>query len=389
MVSYQKSEVCMRKKSGCVAVLASLAIVLASCQSTVTVKHLMPATVNMGSYRTIAVASTDLSASTLSFYPTWSISFDDFGYHFSSGYERNSATRAAVIATDSFTKTMQESGFFTVLPPSETDKYLALGDDGLALLKQKGVKAIVTSSISYLDLDEEPYSEDIVEYRTNPTTKTTSKCVVGRKYYISQKVTVSFTYLVRDIESGTILASDTFTGKRSRETEVARRVFKGNSFVDEKLYSFAYAPSVTDMISSILDGFQEKIARKLMPSWQYSSVALMDNKPKNANVKDAYRLADSGKIEEAYSVFVAEWENSGHVPSGYNAALMLEAMGNLSDAVTLMHQVANESGDGKAYTALSRMLSAQKEQEEAQNQIQGTSPDGESGVTTTQIITGN
>ncbi|MFA7168647.1 MAG: hypothetical protein WC096_07075, partial [Sphaerochaetaceae bacterium] len=63
--------------------------------------------------------------------------------------------------------------------------------------------------------------------------------------------------------------------------------------------------------------------------------------------------------------------------------------GNLSDAVTLMHQVANESGEGKAYTALSRMLSAQKEQEEAQNQIQGTSPDGESGVTTTQIITGN
>ncbi|MCH3907563.1 MAG: hypothetical protein LKE39_02400 [Sphaerochaeta sp.] len=367
----------------------ALVVMLASCQSTVTVRHLVPAGVNMGSYRTIAVASTSLSAPALNYYPTWSINFDDFGYRLSTGYERNAAKNAAELATKTFTSTLQSSGFFTVLPPEQTDKYLALGDDGVALLKQKGVKAIVTSSISYLDLDERPFTEDIVENQLDPTTKKNKQVVTGKKYYVSQRVTLTFSYLVRDIESGTILASNSFTDRRSRDTEIARRVYRGSSFVDERRYAFAYAPSVTSMISSILDAFQNKIAQQLMPTWKYTTLALMPNKPKEANVQDAYRMADAGQVEQAYALFRAQWDATGHLPSGYNAALMQEAMGNLSDALTLMNQVASRTGDVKASAAVHRMLAAQKAQQEAHNQINGTTSVGESKVTTTQIITGS
>jgi len=379
----------MKTRNCIVGFLLGAVVFLASCQSTVTVRHLVPAAVNMGSYRNIAVASTTLNTATLGFYPTWNISFDDFGYRFSTGYERDSARRAAEIATDAFTKTLQSSGFFTVFPPSETDNYLGIGADGVQLLKQKGVKAIVRSSISYLDLDEHPYSEDIVEYKTDPKTNSSRKYVTGRKYFISQEVTLSFTYLVKDIESGTILTSGTLTGKRSKDTEVARRVYQGNTFNDQRVYSYTYAPSVTGMITSILNEFQDKIARQLMPTWQYSTLTLMGNKPKENAVKDAYRLADNGDIEQAYAIFAAQWQATGHVPSGYNAALMLEASGNLSGAISLMNQVVSSSGNGDAYGALNRMMEAQKSQQEAQNQIDGTSTKGESGVVTTQVVTGN
>ena len=68
---------------------------------------------------------------------------------------------------------------------------------------------------------------------------------------------------------------------------------------------------------------------------------------------------------------------------------MLEASGNLSGAISLMNQVVSSSGNGDAYGALNRMMEAQKSQQEAQNQIDGTSTKGESGVVTTQVVTGN
>jgi hypothetical protein len=107
-----------------------------------------------------------------------------------------------------------------------------------------------------------------------------------------------------------------------------------------------------------------------------------------ATVADAYKLADQGSVEAAYQVFISEWNNSRHVPSGYNAALMLEAEGKLDDAVTLMNEVATSSGNGQAYSALSRMQSAQKNYSDAMNQMSGTSPSGESGTSKTQIVTG-
>jgi hypothetical protein len=378
----------MRSRKTVLLVCLIALIVLTGCQSTVTVKHLHPAEVNLGNYRTLAIASTGVGTMGRA-YGFSNVRFDDFGLWLSSGYQSGTASSAAQYASSMLTGALQASDFFTVYPPENTDNYLGLGMDGYKMLQNKGVTAVVTSSISYFDLDENTYTEDVTEYRTDKTTGKSVKYVTGKKYYLEQTVTLTLTYAVKDLQSGTILTSDSLTGKRSRDTLIAQRKYAGSAdFDDERYYSYSYAPSVNDMVQTIINSFRTPIQRKLTPTWRTEEIALMSNKPKVATVADAYKLADQGSVEAAYQVFISEWNNSRHVPSGYNAALMLEAEGKLDDAVTLMNEVATSSGNGQAYSALSRMQSAQKNYSDAMNQMSGTSPSGESGTSKTQIVTG-
>ncbi|MFA6844815.1 MAG: hypothetical protein WCR02_03725 [Sphaerochaetaceae bacterium] len=380
----------MKKRLFAVSLLATIGLLFISCQSTVVVRHLEPALVDLSDYRTLAIASTTVNANGIGNYSPWINGFDDFGYRFSTGYERDTAEIAAKTASATLTQTLQNSGFFTVLPPSDTDNYLGIGLDGLTLLINKGVKAIVNSSISYMDLDEHSYTEDITEYKTDPVTHKSIKTVVGRKRYISQTVTLTLTYVIKDIRTGSVLTSNSYTGKKSRDTLVDTRMYTGatsSNFVEDRIYSYTYAPSVTDMTKAIITSFQSDIAHQLSPTWKVQTIALMDNKPKDANVEGAYKLADQGSVEAAYRLFSSNWQATGHVPSGFNAALMLEAMGKLDDAVSLMNKVSLVTYEPRVFSELSRMLNAQKQQAAAENQITGTSPAGEAGMTTTQIIT--
>ena len=75
----------------------------------------------------------------------------------------------------------------------------------------------------------------------------------------------------------------------------------------------------------------------------------------------------------ALSIFLSQWEESGHVPSGYNAAVLTAAEGRFDDAIDLLSSVmeADESGDARElYRA---MMAVRASDEQAEMQISGES----------------
>jgi tetratricopeptide (TPR) repeat protein len=137
----------------------------------------------------------------------------------------------------------------------------------------------------------------------------------------------------------------------------------------------------------MLKSFQHEIQTILAPTWETTSLALMPNKPKNNLAKTGYKLAEDGSLRPAYSLFLDVWRQDMHVPSGYNAALILESLGDLSGAIDLMEDVCDYSRNSACYEQIGRMKEALTKQGQAEKQISGEESAGDQMVTKTQLIT--
>ena len=377
-------------------------LLFSSCTTTVQVRHLVPSEVDLSNYRTIAVASTDAYR-----FPfgrpvsPWIRGLNETSFSLTSGYANDLSKQVANLSSLYLTQTLMDTGYFTILGPELSDAYLTIsagGDDALSLLKAKGVQAILRSSITYMGCDESIYGRDRKTWvtesldPTKPTVMTSYEKVTGKDYYLLQKATVTFTYTLLDIQTGKIVTTKSFTDQRERETFLGRRVYEdkdktGSNYSDERMYSSGFAPSFLPLFEKMLGGFQNEVSHQLAPSWQTSTVSLMSNKPKIEAMKEAYKLAESGSLQQAYALFLGEWNQSRHVPSGYNAGLLLEALGELGSAVDLMNEVYNYSGDGKAYAQFLRMQEAFSNQTKAEKQLSGDTSSGDGYIVTTGFYT--
>lgn len=382
-----------------VLIVALTVIVLTSCATTITVRHLVPGEVDLGSSRTIAIAST--AAYKFPFgrpLSPWINGLSETDFTLSSGYDGNLPASVALTAGKMLLDAAQSTGYFTILNPEVTDAYLTLskvGENASALLKTKGVQALLSSNITYMDVEEEVVGRDIKTYVTedvDPTPAVSMKSyekVTSREYHLVQKATLTLTYTLYDLVNDRILLTRTFTGKQDQETKIGIRTYDAGAsggYRDERRYSSGYAPSFRPLFEKILRSFSSTIAKQLAPSYQTKRLTLMGNKPKLDAAKSAYTLAQRGAYAQAYAQFLSLYELSGHVASGYNAALMLEALGRLAEAVDLMNDVYNRSGSPQAYAALVRMQEVKSQSDKAQRQISGESaPDGQ-GVMMLQYV---
>jgi hypothetical protein len=370
---------------------------LSSCVTTVSVKHLVPSEVDLTAYRTIAVASTEpFGFATGNRTAYWVGGSGGGRFVLSTGYSDGLGDSAADIATRYLTDTLANTDYFTIIGPETTDAYLTVGkagEDAAGMLKARGAKALLTSAVTYMDLDETIYSEDVSEWVKQPdpeddTATVTREKLVERKYFLKQTGTITFTFSLLDLESRQVIVSRSFTAKDSAKTYLGSRLFANETGLvsDRIAYSLGYAPTLLPLFDRMLASFQQEIGTMLAPSWETTSLRLMPNKPKNGQAKEAYKLVESGSIGPAYRLFEDVWESTGHIPSGYNAALLLEAQGDLHGALELMATVCDAGGDSDCYVQLDRMEEALALQKEARQQISGKDEDNDSIVTTTQTI---
>ncbi len=355
---------------------------LASCASTVQVKGLVPAEIDLGKYRNLAVASTkSFSFNSYSRPSAWVRSMGAGNISVASGIPRNLEAQVASYATDRLVNTLQQTGFFRLIQPEVTDAYIAgasVGLDSFSLLRQSGATALLNSSINYMDCDEYVYSKLRTKWVTVDESGNTvpgHEVVVGTDYYLVQTATVTFSYSIIDLSTGSILAARSFSDKVNREVELGR-------------YD-SFAPSVVPLYTKMIDAFQGGLRKQLAPSWVTKTIYLMDNKPKNEAAKAAYKQVDKGNIQIAYALFLDQWTEARHVPSGYNAALMLEAVGDLNGAIGLLQQVYDYSHNVQCYESLLRMQQALVEQTKAEEQLTGGTSSGDGEVSVTQVVTGN
>lgn len=372
-----------------------------SCATSIRVRHLEPAEVDVSAFRNIAIASTERFDFPFRMpLSSWVKGSADSFFSLTSGFDSSLSAKTAEASGRYLVNAMQNSGYFTVMGPEVTDAYLTIGKNGenaYAMLKAKGVQALVRSSVSYMNCEEQIYSRDVKEWVTEnlgdpdkpPIPDVSYEKVTGRAFYLEQQATVTFTYTFVDIQSNRIIATRSFTMQEESETYLGKTIFAKDSSTtdrDERGYTSGFAPSFFPLFDKMVKKIPSQIVRQLSPTWIESRVSLMANKPK-ADIGDAYKLAERGALQQAYDIFIQSWNRNSHVPSGYNAALLLEGLGRHSEALDLMNQVYNRSGDSRSYTQLLRLKDVSSQQDEAMKQIDGSSVSGEGSVVKKQIVT--
>ncbi len=381
-------------------------LVFTSCATSIRVRHLVPSEIDVSNHRNIAIASTEMYAFPRGgILPPWIKGSSDTSFTLSSGFESNINAKIAEASTTYLVNALANTDYFTIIPPETTDAYLTLGKNGAnayAMLIEQGVQALLKSSVTYMNSEEQIIGRDIKEWVTeNPdpdpadtpaqaAAKVISyEKVIGRSFYLEQKATLTFTYTLIDLQANRILATDSFTSQQTKETCLGKTLFGtgGNSRdTNERCYSSGFAPSFFPLFDKIVRDIPSQIAKQLAPSWAESRVSLMANKPK-VNVEVAYKMAEQGNLRGAYEIFFQAWNQRSHLPSGYNAALLLEGLGQYSEALALMNQVYNRTGNSKSYNQLIRLKTVSSQQDEAMKQIDGTTGILDGHVVKTQILT--
>ena len=398
----------MKRMKWAIALLVTL-MVATSCATTVQVRHLVPAEVDLDGRREIAIASATIPTSVRR--PSlWIDGLQETGFSLYSGWDGEIVAKVGTQATGTITTALAQTGYFSLLDAGQTDGYMAqicIGDDGCAHLKGRGITALMVLDIPYLDASEQVVGRDVYEQVTKdievanplfdpneiPPKPATIKVshtfneVIAREYFLIQRATLTLTYSLYDTSEGRVIASRTFTDSVEKETKIGTRIYGEDlkTYRDERSYFSTLAPSFSPIFSTIIDSVAAKIAAQLAPAWKSSHVALMDVKPKSALSKEAEKAVRNGEYLQAYHRYMELWQQHS-MAAGYNAALLLEGMGKLDEALALMDTVYHQSGSQRAYTALHRIQEAKSLHDKAQRQISGEQVDDGQSLTLTQYM---
>lgn len=331
-------------------------LLLVSCASTLEVSHLTPSKVDLSGRREIVVVPT--SVGTVGRGGDF-VLFDDGGWGVSPGFSLD-AKALAEHTRQSLEATLSDGGYFRV------------GSEG---------GTVVETRLNSIDVLEEPSVEERDEWQNRVVdgVKQRVRVVTGRDYYLRQTVEVSLTYLVKDAESGIVLAGRTMKPRRWRRIQVASSRWNGDSF--STLQSTHAGLSPDGLVLEAIDSAISSIRSDLAPTQVNGHVRLRGK-------GEWVRLAKKGLYEEAIRVCLEDWKLKGSLEAGYDASLLKEAAGDLEGAVGLMREVVQAyPEDKKAQGALDRQLDALSENQAARHQMDGTTEAGESLKTTTTVVT--
>lgn len=331
---------------------------LCSCATSVAISYIAPSEIDMGHYRNIAVAST-VPYVGFGNPPAYIRSIDPGPYNLVySSYGPRLSDQVASYATERFMQTLSSSGYFTIKGPSFTDAVLdasAVGVDASKIFKDNGIDAVIIPKIETMGVDEYIYSR--IKERTVTDKDGNSRKVYDRIYYYQVNLSLTFSYTIIDTQTEKVVAKRSFYVEDSDNITLDNLYFSPN----DPYWDFC----------SMLRSIQNDIIKQLVPTRMSLSVDLMSNKPKDKSVEVYYDYAKDGNFKAASEGFWDNWKKTGHLPSGYNAALLIGAQGDIDQALKLIDEVCTSTGSGDAYRLQSSLLFAQKSNSESKKQIEG------------------
>lgn len=165
---------------------------------------------------------------------------------------------------------------------------------------------------------------------------------------------VSFTVVYQVIDSAT--------------NEVICSKYKEISRNSGKYDTKKEVPAPLDLVESDLSYLVKTIMKQLQPYEETKYLTLLDDKSKNEDMKKAKSLAKDGYLKEALEDYLYLYNTENLFEAGYNAALLMQAMGNLDEAEQLMDEVNLIYKDKKSAKALSDIRTEKKYAEALQNQ---------------------
>lgn len=132
-------------------------------------------------------------------------------------------------------------------------------------------------------------------------------------------------------------------------------------------------PGTYTLLESDIRYAAKRILQELQPYVVTKSIKLLEVKTKDkelkARMKAADELAENNQINTASAEFQKIYEETGIVEAGYNAAILQEALGNLSIAETMMEKVYLQNPDSRVAKGLSDIRNEINMAKRLKNQI--------------------
>ncbi|MGD6730151.1 MAG: hypothetical protein ACPKMZ_03670 [Pleomorphochaeta sp.] len=337
-----------KKKLSYLLLLVVSLLVLSACSTTVTVSYLQPAKYDITKYKNLAIASMEVDDIPPYSNSLITVEYDDFEEQVFSGYNRRIAYNVAETFTEELYDDLYKSSYFNIIKPSITDGYLSglkYGVNSLNKLRDLGADAILVSQIDSIDYNEYTIIGDYKvirnpDYYSDPTQDEYIEDD-EREVTIVQQATIEFSYKIVDIDTGEIIASDSFKKTLTHDIDY-----------NEDIVTL---PSMEPIFEKAILYGESQIIEDLAPQYISTTITLKKNKSGNPYFDAGMDATKKGSLRVAYDSFDTAWTNSKLYEAGYNSALVLEALGERDLAIDRMNEVYNYFSDIDSYEQLSRM----------------------------------
>ena len=374
-----------RIKSTLLIIVIAIALVLTSCSTTIAIKRLVPAKVDVSGYKTIGVRSTIDETSWVhpifwgSYVPL--IGVDQFYINYlslSSYLDFNASSRITDAATSMIYKAIN-TGYFNILDPQYTDSLVTVGQRNGNLQKtlmDNNVDAVLTTRITNLYYDEyiSPVKDTYLSKDKN------GKQYYKIRFYLYQKYQMSISYTLSDVENNKIIATGTFTSDaKVNKTLIGQTVDANDTFQRESYFSITPASRLfEDLIKQFTDSFRNELS----PHYETHYFDFMPNKnPKVERLEPAYDALEDENWATALKLFADEYKKSHNIAAGYNAAILYFTQGQYEQSYDLAMELYNKYGNVDALDLYNVLKSIEAQENAANAQINSTEKSGASTTT--------
>jgi len=370
----------MKKRLGIFTIaLILIVVVLTGCSTTIAVRTLVPAKVDVSGYKTIAVMSTIDNTKWVRpvlwalYAPTKNVE-DRYlrDVSLTTGLDITVATSISDSASAMIYKAINTGLSFKVLEPKLTDAYVLVGQNGGNLrqtLMDNGVDAILKTEVSYLYYDEYVYQEND-KYASKDSSGNT---YYKKNFYFVQQYAISISYVLTDVENNKIIATGVFSSDaRENVTRIGHTKDPSGAFIRDT-YT---VKSASELFKSLINEFTNKFRDELAPHYVTEYFEFQPNKPKVDSLVPAYDALDDENWMVALRIFDDEYKKSGHANAGMNAAILYFATGEVQKAFDMTQEIYNKTGDKDALDLYYHFKRINDRENAAQNQINSTEKSG-------------
>ena len=290
---------------------------LAGCATSIPVNVQRPAALDLGGAESICVVPFKLQE------------YDDklslggitinFGTIFTNTKEQKEEAEVANFLTNQLTSKLAASDYYKLVDSNIVESAIKAGT-------KVPVDVYLTGKI-------DKFSEDIVRERKEYFDENDDSYYVT-KY--SKVVYLVVTYQVVDSKDNSVISYKTESYSRTSD-----------------LYDDSDdLPKAVTLIDQELNYLVEQIYRNIHPYTELKYLQLKSDKSKNPEFEVAEKLAKNGMIKEAQEKFASIYEQTQNYEAGYNAALLMQANGDLDKAFNFMKEISDKTADKQSISAL-------------------------------------
>lgn len=284
--------------------LLTVLFMFSGCATTVVAKVKRPAEIDIPGAKSVSVLSFKTEKT------------NDIWAFFSTFFEEERETdRIARFLSDELNDLFIEDDYYSLIEPRTVKKAIDNGNE-------IPCDVYVTGYIEYYDSD--------IEKRKRSKKDDEGNEKVWYEFY--RRVSCRIVYQIVESKTNKILY-------------INSRELRATSGDYDSRYS---VPSGDRLLESDLRSFAKSIVRKMQPYYENVTFTLLSDKTKDPAMKYANELAKKSYISESCDAFLDLYDQKGYMEAGYNAAMLLYALGDYYYARDLMQEIADVYHSSKA-----------------------------------------